>query len=164
MPSTLGNSLLDKLLPLVDQLRGTLLPAFGVRQYGIKLVKRTWSGVERGDGDFSDVEVAMTPPPFVEIGAPPGWRYDLRPQGREEDGMLKVTEISMVNYQEDDLTGGNALPSTVQFFWLLKDAHGQGVRSRAYVPACPPTADRDKTLGWVVYLRRAEGVDPGPTW
>ena len=77
--------------------------------------------------------------------------------------MLKVSEISLANYQEDDLTGGS-LGSTVQFFWLLKDAHGQGVHSRADVPAAPPTADREKTLGWVVYLRRAEGIEPGPTW
>jgi hypothetical protein len=77
--------------------------------------------------------------------------------------MVKVSEISLANFQEDDLTGGSLGPA-VQFFWLLKDAHGQGVHSRAYVPAAPPTADREKTLGWVVYLRRAEGVEPGPTW
>jgi hypothetical protein len=163
MASTLDTSLVDKLLPVVDKLRGSLLPKFGVRQYVVKLVKRTWTGRERGDGDFSDVEVVVTPPPMVDFPAPPGSRYDLRPQGREEEGLIKVTEISLKNYQEVDLTGGD-LPKAVQFFWLLKDAHGQGLASRAYLPANPPIADRDKTIGWVVYLRRAEGVEPGPTW
>lgn len=164
MPSTLDTSLVDKLLPVVDQLRANLLPAFGVRQYVVKVVKRTWSGTEIGDGTFTDSEVTLSPPPAVAIGAPPGFRFDIRPQGREEEAMIKVSEISLSNYQEDDLTGGALASPSVQFFWLLKDAHGQGVHSRAYVPAAPPVADREKTLGWVVYLRRAEGVVPGPTW
>lgn len=163
MPATLDTSLVDKLLPVVDRIRGSLLPKFGTRQHIVRLVKRTWTGVERGDGDFSDVEVTVTPPPMVEFPAPPGFRYDLRPQGREEEGLVKVTEISLRNYVEADLTGGD-LPGTVQFFWLLKDAHGQGVGTRAYLPANPPVADRNKTIGWVVYLKRAEGVEPGPTW
>jgi len=163
MPATLDNSLVDRLLPLVDRLRGTLPVRFGTRQYVVKLVKRTWTGVERGDGEFADVEVTMDPPPMVEVPAPPGFRYDLRPQGREEEGLVKVTEISLANYQEADLTGGS-LNANVQFFWLLKDAHGQGIGSRAYLPANPPVADREKTIGWIVYLKRAEGVEPGPTW
>lgn len=163
MPSTLDSSLVDKLLSTVDALRSSLLPKFGVRQYRVKIVRRTWSGAEIGDGSFVDVEIVMDPPPKVDVGPPPGWKFDLRPQGREEDGMIKLSEISLSQYAEDDLTGGT-LGSTVQFFWLLKDAHGQGVHSRAYVPAAPPTADREKTLGWVVYLRRAEGITPGPTW
>lgn len=164
MASTLDNSLVDDLLPVVDDLRGDLFPAFGVAQYEVRLVRRKWDGEERGDGNFQDTEVVMAPIPLVEVPSPPGWRYDLRPQGREEESLIKVTAISLANYQEDDLTGGPNLPVDVQFFWLLKDAHGQGVRSRAYVPAAPPSADRLKTIGWVVYLRRAEGVEPGPTW
>lgn len=164
MASVLDTSLVDKLLPTIDKLRGALLPKFGTVQHTVKLVTRTWYGEERGDGEFSDVEVTVDPIPEVIIAAPPGWRYDLRPQGREEESMIKVVGISLKNYQEADLTGGEDLPKTVQFFWLLQDAHGQGVRSRAYVPAAPPVADREKTLGWVVYLRRAEGVVPGPTW
>lgn len=163
MASILDSSLVDKLLPTIDAIRGTLLPRFGTVQHEVRIVRRTWTGVERGDGEFTDSEVVLTPPPMVEVGSPPGWRFDLRPQGREEEAMIKLTGISLANYQEDDLTGGT-LDKITQFFWLLKDAHGQGVHSRAYLPAAPPVPDREKTLGWVVYLRRAEGVEPGPTW
>lgn len=164
MASTLDTSLVDRLLPTIDRLRGNLLPKFGVRQYEVRIVRRTWTGEERGDGIFLDSEVVLTPPPLVQVGAPPGFRYDVRPQGREEEGLYKVTELSLARYQESDLTGGNDLPKQVEFFWLLKDAHGQGVLSRAFFPAAPPAPDREKTLGWVVYLRRAEGIMPGPTW
>lgn len=161
MASNLGDNLVDDLLPTIDDLRGDLLPAFGTRQYEVKLVTRTWTGTERGDGESSDSEVLISPPPRVETDAPPsGLHYELRPQGRIEEGTVKLTEISLAGYQEDDLTGGT-LDSNVEFFWALEDAQGQGIRKRYYVLAAPPFADREKTLGWVVYLRRALGGDCG---
>jgi len=155
--SVLGDNLLDDLLPVVDDLRGDLLPQFGIRQYTVKIVRKIWDGPERGDGNFRLEKLELSPQPMVDMRnySADGLRYGLIPQGRTDEGLIKVTELSLAAYQEDDLTGGK-LPANVELYWEITDAQGQGVEPRFFVPAGPPIADREKTLGWVVFLKRAE--------
>lgn len=155
MANDLDDSIVDDLLTTVDDIRGDLLPLAGIRTFDVYTMTRTWSGVEVGDGDSTDVETLLFPTPKVAKSAPKGISYTVRPQGREEDGDLWVTELSMAQYAEDDLTGGD-LSKNVEFFWILKDGHGQGARRRAYTLGAVPIADRENTIGWVVNIVRAE--------
>jgi hypothetical protein len=160
MSSTLDQSLVDQLLPDVDDIRADLLPAMGIRPYIVKTVRRTWSGEEIGDGVPTVVETVLTPPPMVTDKN--GASFTMRPEARVEDAELRVTELSLANYQEADLLGapaGTRLPANVEFFWVLADAHGQAIKARSYTVSGVPVPDREKTIGWIVKLARAEGVD-----
>jgi hypothetical protein len=145
------------LVPTVDSLRTELLPAFGVRAQRVFLVRRTWSGSERGAGTVmvnSDVE--MLPPPLLDDSAPRAEerRYELKSHGRDEEGEIEASEISLT-YTEDELTGG-VIPDNVEFYWRVVDAHGQGQHERYYVPSRPPRVDRVDAIGWSVVLKRCE--------
>jgi hypothetical protein len=157
MPSVLDNSIVDSLLGVVDDVRSSVHSFAGDRQHVVKLVRRTWSGKERYQGEDHLEEIVLSPPPRVMFENLQSRSYTLRPEGRQEDGVVKVTEISLAAYQEDDLTGGD-IPPNVEFYWALEDAHGQGLRRREYVLFGPPIADREKDIGWTVYLKRAEAV------
>lgn len=156
MSSILYDNLVDDLLPVVDELRGDLHPVFGSREYKVFIVRRTWSGFSRGDGQKTEAKVEIFPPPLVTHKE--GLHYALTEEGKFEEGTLIISEISLANYQEDDLTGGD-IPANQEFFWVLQDAWGQGIRSRAYVLQAPPQPDRLKSIGWIVKLRRVDTLD-----
>lgn len=157
MASVLDKTIVDGLLPVVDSIRSSVHGFAGDRQYVVKLVRRVWSGPQRYQGEDRLEEVILDPPPRVQFENLQSRSYTLRPEGRQEDGVVKLSEISLAKYQEDDLTGGD-VPLNQEFYWALEDAHGQGVRRREYILAGPPIADREKDIGWTVYLKRAEAV------
>lgn len=157
MASVLDTSVVDDLLPTIDEIR-QIADDLGIRQYKVSTVRRTWTGEERGEGIPSTALTELTPAPRVEYKS--GLKYVLNPEGRNEEGYLKITELSLANYQEDDLTGGD-LARNEEFFWQLEDNHGQGVRKRYYLLSAPPVVDREDTIGWVIYLRRAPVEDCG---
>lgn len=150
----LGTNLLDELVHCVDSIRAEVAADVGTRQYRVFTVVRTWSGDERGDGTFSDVEEELTPPPMVEAFR----RTDrLEPSGLDEADVVKVSLVSLT-YTEAELAGGG-LGKTQQWLVRLKDAHGQGIRTRDFVLEGSPWADRAKTLGWTFNLRRASDAE-----
>jgi hypothetical protein len=154
MPSTLDSSLVDDLIPTVDALRAELLPAFGVRAQRVFLLHRRWSGTERGEGVLTVLsEVEMIPPPLL-TDASAKQRYELKSHGRDEEGELEASEISLT-YTEGELDM-RPVPPLEEFLWKVIDAHGQAQNLRYYVPAAPPRVDREDSIGWKVILKRAD--------
>ena len=161
----LGDNLIDDLMPDVDDLRGDLNADFGTRPFDCQTVLRTWlgdSGME-GDGDFRDVITTITPAPRVEQWD--GYKWVLLAAGVHEDGIIRVSEVSLT-YTWAELTGGT-LEKNQQFFYRLVDAHGQGQEDRILRQSKPPFVDREKTIGWILWLMdmnisRTAGVEVQP--
>jgi hypothetical protein len=142
--------LVDDLMETIDELRGEIPVELGARQYRVFTVLRTWSGVERGDGTFADVETEITPRPLVQ----PRTRPDqMQPAGLDEVDGIVLREVSF-SYTEAELAGSTRRANQE---WLirLKDGYGQAIRTRDYVLEGSPTPDRIKDIGWTVTLRRA---------
>lgn len=156
MGSTLGNSILDVLIPILDQVRGTVAPLVGNRQWNVAVVTRTWPSGEIGDasaGAPTLAVLALNPQPLVEfVGDEKGVQFQMEGAGREERGDCTLKEVSLA-YSEDQLMP-TGLAAGVEFFYRLTDAYGQNVAPRHYVPVGPPAPDRIKNIGWQVQLRR----------
>jgi len=148
--ATLGTNLIDDLVPTIDDLRGDLNADFGTRQWRVYVVRRTWNGGERGRGSYVETQLEITPPPLVSFDE----EERLLPEGRDEEGTITLTEVSLT-YTADELLGGN-IPAHVEAFYRLDDQHGQGTGSQYYVPKKPPAPDRENGIGWKVVLLPAE--------
>lgn len=145
-PDVLVDSLVTD---VIDGLRGDLHPQFGVRPYRVFAVRRSWTGGEIGVGAPLDRETELEPQPRVQnLG-----RYEQTPGGINESGEVKVTEVSLT-YSFEELTGEGAQLSAGEE-WLIRidDGAGQGNPSRWFTHARPPFVDREKDMGWVLYLR-----------
>lgn len=148
--AVLGTDLVDSLVEVVDSLRGDLHPAMGVRHWRAFTVARSFASGEVDDGPFADVETEILPQPLVE--------WDLvnrtEPAGLNESGDCTLTEISLT-YTEAELVGAH-LTDAQQFFWVLREGHGQAMRARYFTVKNPPHPDRVKTIGWVIKLYRQQ--------
>ena len=152
------DQLVDGLVPDIDDLRG-LADEFGTRQFRLYAVTRTWDGGEVGEGASSDATpVELTPPPkvdpFLELG------YRLQPCGIDEAGIVRLSEVSL-SYNLQDLVGyppGGALDDGVERVFLLRENYGQAQPDRVFYLDRSPAPDRDKTIGWVLWLRKVRGV------
>lgn len=141
--------LVDSLVAdVIDGLRADLHPQFGVRPYHVSLVVRTWDGGMVGMGSYADTETVIEPQPRVAPWG--GYGFKAMEIGKETEGHIKVTEVSLT-YLHDELTGG-ALDSSQQFFVKITEAHGQGNPPRYFTHAKPPYVDREKDMGWVLWL------------
>ena len=149
--ATLGTNLVDRLVPTVDRLRSSLYPKFGVRQLTVDLVLRTWSGTRRGEGTSSILSsVTLDPrPTIVETGG-----YRLMAGGVDSADRLTLTEISL-RYTEGELTG-RPLRENDEFYYRVRDAHGQKMKTTYYQLDGDPNPDREKNIGWSVSLKRVE--------
>lgn len=145
--------LVDALVPTVDSLRDQLHTSFGVRPFRVYTVRRSYSGDLEGLGEPVETVVELTPQP--KVWQWDGMRWELATCGVDELGEVRLTEISLT-YTEAELTG-RPLERGEQWFFRLEDAHGQGMEPRYFAPTRPPFPDREKTIGWVVQLRKVEG-------
>ncbi len=137
--AVLDTSLVDSLVAsVVDPLRAALYPQMGIRAYKVELVRRAWSGGRRNMGVASFVaEEEISPPPKLAVeNNQQALRYDAQPHGRDEEGYVSLTEVSL-QYTEAELTGGTILPNE-EFYYRITDAHGQGIKPRYYVITAPP--------------------------
>lgn len=141
--ATIGTNLVDSLLGMVDDLRGSLNPDMGVRQWHVYTRRRTWSGGRVGTGTATDVDTELTPQPLVEAN-------DLFlqpiPAGMDEMGTVVISEVSLT-YTEAELTGKPLLAGQ-EWFIVLKDAQGQAIKDRVFQLAEPPKPDRVNTIDW----------------
>lgn len=145
--------LVDSLVTdVIDGLREDLHPQFGVRAYRAWAVLRTWTGRQVGEGTVRDVVAEIRPQPRVLVWD--GLRYVLAVCGLSELGQIKLTEVSLT-YTFAEIAGGN-LTRSQQFFIALTEAYGQGQPARYYVHTQPPFVDREKDMGWVLWLRHSE--------
>lgn len=146
--------LVDSLVPdVIDGLRESLHPLFGVRAYRTFTVKRTWSGRNVGDGVSSETVVELRPQPKVQEWS--DLEYELEPCGVDLSGQIKLTEVSLT-YTQAELDGGT-LASNEQWLIRIDEGHGQGSRSEFFFHQRPPYVDREKDMGWVVWLRNVAG-------
>lgn len=151
--ATLLGNLVDKLIPtVVDGLRDTLHRKMGVRPYLMHTIKRTWSGGKPGLGTPTDVVVEIRPEPKVEPWDGDGSLYNrMEACGLDEMGTVKLSEVSLT-YTYAELTGGD-LAVGEEFFVRLTEAHGQADKARLFIHDRPPYKDREKTQGWMLWLR-----------
>lgn len=147
--ATLGANLLDRLTPTVDRLRGTLNGQFGTRAFRCFTVLRTWNGEIEGDGPYEDVVAEIAPAPRVRDWSD-RYHWVMTPMGTHEDGLIEVSEISLT-YTYDELNP-TVIDKNQQFFYVLREAHGNGSAPRVLRMSRPPFPDREKTIGWVVKL------------
>ena len=156
--AVLGSNLIDSLASsLIDELRGALHPVFGVRQFNVYTVLRTWTG-RRGDkdaGGYTDIETLLEPQPKVE---PYKTEMRLKPCGISDAGVVQLREISFT-YTERELTGvygstGAALTNKQEWLYKITDAYGQGIEDSYWVVSTRPYPDREKTMGLTMELRK----------
>lgn len=150
--------LVDSLVPdVIDGLREELHPDFGVRAYRVYRVLRTWTGKTAGEGKHTDVGAELRPQPRVWMWD--GLRFVQAVCGVRELGDIKLTELSLT-YTEAQLTG-QPLPANREIWYALGEANGQATSLRTWALAQPPFIDREKDMGWVLWLQRAEA---SPAW
>lgn len=152
------NVLVDSLVTeVIDGLRGELYPEFGVRAYTVFLVTRRWTGARVGEGKYTDTAVEMVTRPMVAVWD--GFKYDLVTCGLNSSGNIRLTEVSL-SYTFAELVGDETKPN-VQAMIRIDEGQGQATPSSFWVHAQPPYIDREKTLGWVVWLKKFDAAGGG---
>jgi hypothetical protein len=157
MPAAVLNTGLlgDVLVGVVDGIRRDVRAALGTRPHEVAIVTRTWSSGRPGIGTPTDVVLELDPPPMV---TDLGLRSDLRPAGREEEGDILLTEVSL-RYTEAELHPSTA--GATEWAYRITDAHGQQLRTRFYTVAKPLAGPRrgdhaSDATDWAITLRRIE--------
>lgn len=153
-----SNVLVDSLVTdVIDGLREELHPQFGVRAYRVYRVIRTWTGKTAGEGKYTDDAGELRPQPRVRMWD--GMRFVQATCGIRELGDVKLTEVSLT-YSAAQLDPRD-LRANQELFYAIGEGNGQDSPLRVWVNAVPPFIDREKDMGWVLSLRRAEA---SPSW
>lgn len=162
--SEIGQSLANKLVPVVDKIR-QLATKFGVRPYRVYLVHVQWSGSEIGAGSpvqISRKEILPTP----QVLDMASTTEVLRSFGLTEEGGVMINKIS-AKFTEDDLLGRTpdlvnpAMPRTslrnVEFFWEIVENRKSDPAPvpRRYVPNSTPMLSRDR-FQWKIALTKQD--------
>ncbi|HUS27604.1 MAG TPA: hypothetical protein VMZ53_03825 [Kofleriaceae bacterium] len=157
--ATLNTSVLvDSLVPdVIDGLREDLHPAFGVRAYRVYRVIRSWAGKTVGEGRHTDDAAELRPQPRVSVWS--GLKYVQATCGIRELGDVQLSEVSLT-YTAEQLDP-RTLRSNQELFYALGEANGQATPLRVWAHSAPPFIDREKTMGWLLFLRRVEAA---PAW
>ncbi len=141
--------LIARLTPVIDRIRG-LHAHLGTRPYRVWRVRTRWTGTRRGGGEevvVAEREVVPTP----RVTGIESLDALLTPTGREEDGLVELSEISLSESEEDVAWGwGVHVPHTEEWYWEIRYADG---RRRRFVTASAPERDV-RTMGWRVRLRK----------
>ena len=151
--------LVDSLVEdVIDSLRGELHPEFGVRAYSVFTVLRTWSGGDVGRGTKTDTEIELLPQPRVDVWD--GRKFEMATCGLDETGDIRLSEVSL-SYTHAELTHGigtgtATLAKNQQWLYRLAEANGQAQPSTYWSLSKPPFVDREETLGWIVWLTKAD--------
>lgn len=170
-PDSYSRTLAQKLAGrhVVDPLRD-LATRFGVRHYEVRIIRVRWSGGKRGQGepyydpDFSGQRgMLVEPTPRVTKGGVGNLDESVEGVGLQELGSLRVDRISTAydeNYLKGMLPTETRFPQDVEAWWSITFfGQNQPVRRRFNLSKVPGR----HTLGWEVFLERADGADPDPT-
>ena len=153
--ATLGSSLVDGLVPVVDEAKA-LFAEFGARQFRTFLMRSLWSGGFEGIGAKSVTQkLELLPVPDVELGD----KHELSEGGTWEVGGAKVSDVSLT-YTEADLGFPATATPGESFKYLVVDGTGQGIHTRIYIPGDHPEshrADEKDAAGWILKLVRDDG-------
>lgn len=155
-PHAYQSTLARRLVPVADRLRN-LNTRFGLRPYVVRQVRTRWSGGEQGVGaEVVEDECALLPTPKVE--SMDGLSEILQPIGLDENGSLRVTEISG-SYSEDDLLGlvdGKDPEEGQQIYYEIEFMQANGAPSvrRRFTLAGAPVYKPDE-FQWVVTLAKS---------
>lgn len=145
------DNLVDDLVSVADELRADLYASMGITQYVVYRVKRQWSGSERGEGTASVLfRTALSPTPLMRSVSE---RWRLEPHGRDEQGAVRLEEVSLT-YTEEELTGGT-LSASQEFYYEVVEDRGQRSNTNYFVLREKPSTDREKTIGWILVLEHA---------
>ncbi len=150
--ANLGTSLVERLIPTIDRMR-RLHQTFGTRPYVVTVVVRQWSGAERGDGTATVIsELELDPVPAIaHLDAVNNHRdARLAPFGQDSIARMEMTEVSLA-YTEGQLTGKPLLPNQ-EVYYRLTDASSTEMAPVYYIVEGEIRPDREKTLGWVLWL------------
>lgn len=149
--------LIDSLVPdVIDGLREDLYPAFGSRAYRCYRVIRTWTGRTTGEGDPTDDTAELRPQPRVMVWD--GMRFIQATCGIRELGEVRLSEVSLT-YTEAQLTGRRlGLDKNQELFIGIAEGNGQGTAPRLFGHTAPAFIDREKSMGWMLYLRVVDGA------
>lgn len=126
-----------------------IAPSLLAAGHNMKDLERFTVG-EPGDGTSSDATTEIVPVPLVVRDV----RRRQEPQGVEQVGLVEVREISR-NYLAAEIRP--ALTASQELLYKFVEAHGEGKPDEWYVLAADPWEDAEKSIGWVLPLRRAEG-------
>jgi hypothetical protein len=149
--ASLGDNLVDDLVPVADELRDELHIEFGVRQYRCFGIRETWSGATVGVGAHAVTQVnEFLPSPNVELND----KHDLTPGGLLASGTCKLTEVSLTYTQNQIM--GEPMAANEAWHIVLADGIGQEISRKIFIPQDHPTTDRDGNVGWEVILRMDE--------
>ena len=154
----LGSSLVDDLVPMVDELRADLHEMAGIRQYRVFLERVRWEvgtfhATHVGEGvrgRLSSEEII--PRPHVEFAD----THTLTAGGLQATGTATLSEISLT-YTQGELLG-EPLAAWEEFQIRISDGLGQGISDRLFIPQDHPIADREKTLGWTMVVRMIDDL------
>lgn len=150
--------LVDSLVPdVIDGLREDLHPAFGVRAYRVYRIVRTWSGKAVGEGTHTDDAAELRPQPRVAVWS--GLKYVQATCGLRELGDVQLSEVSLT-YSAEQIEP-RTLRKNQECFYAIGEANGQGSPLSVWAHTAPPFIDREKTMGWLLFLRRVEAA---PAW
>lgn len=150
-------TLIDELVPTVDEIRA-IHTDLGTRPYRVWLVWTRWSGGRRGDGVetvTSETEILPTP----RIGELSGLAQLVKAIGRDEDGSVTLSEITLTLSEEDLLP--REIGDAQSFYYEIREGEG---RRRRYFPSSVPEKQASR-VGWMVRLALQEGArtDDGRT-
>lgn len=142
--------LVDSLVSTVDNARQIEVD-LGLRPYRVFVVTRTWDGGEVGRGQFTDVDVEITPTPKIE--GFDSLRREQEPCGYDQAGLAKMTGVSLT-YTIDEL-GACEAADGVERLIKTTEAHGQAQPPKYWVHRKPPFPDRC-CIEWVLHLELVE--------
>lgn len=147
----------DRLVGVVDRIRRRVHGVLGTRPWTVEIVKRIWSGGDRGLGSAKTSVLILDPIPKVERVT----RNRQGPAGAEAEGEIVLSEVSL-RYSESEIhPKGNRFTEVA---YRLVEKLGTKQKVTYYVVAGDPVPRRgDKSgdgIDW--YIRLKEVPDLGP--
>ena len=147
----------DTLIGVVDNIRRTVHGALGTRPWAVHIVKRSWSGGDRGVGICSETFLELDPVPEVKRVT----QDRMGPAGRESNGQSVLSKVSL-RYTEAELA---PVPKqNEEYAYRIRELHGQQQVDKFYVLATSPVPRRGDKPGdstdWYILLNQTSNMGP----